>query len=146
MGITFTYDNTEGNFSILPRNTNPGTMLGNENTKWYNIYTEHLNADDAYITAGSLPHPSLQTGSSNLETPTGSIVWIAVQVVRGTTPDHYIGTEITSSNNLQVYAGDAGAASQRYTNGYTFRALQTIVWKTNQSNVDYAEFLAMRVS
>lgn len=147
MGITFTYDNSEGNFSILPINTNPGTMLGNENTKWFNIYTEHLNADDAYITAGSLPHPSLQTGSSNIETPTGSIVWIAVQVSSGTAvPDRYIGTSITSSSNVLIAAGNAGQLSQRYKPGVTFVALQTILWTTDNSGNAISEFLAMRIS
>jgi hypothetical protein len=153
MGITFTYDNTEGNFSILPRNTNPGTMLGNENTKWYNIYTERLNADDAYITAGSLPHPSLQTGSSNIETPTGSIVWIAVQLpVGATAPGSKIGTSITSSDSVPCYAGNVGTSAamqsitQRYRNGYTFCALQSILWETTGDGHPIAHFLAMRIS
>lgn len=153
MGIVFTYDNLEGNFSIIPRNTNPGTMLGNENTKWNNIYTEHLNADDAYITAGSLPHPNLQTGSSNIETPTGSIVWIAVQLpVGATAPGSKIGTSITSSDSVPCYAGNVGTSAamqsitQRYRNGYTFCALQSILWETTGDGHPIAHFLAMRIS
>lgn len=153
MGITFTYDSTEGNFSILPKNTNPGTMLGNENTKWYNIYTKHLNADDAYITAGSLPHPVIQTGSKNIETPTGSIVWIAVQLpVGATAPGSKIGTCITSSDSVPCYAGNVGTSAamqsitQRYKNGYTFCALQSILWETTGDGHPIAHFLAMRIS
>jgi hypothetical protein len=139
-GFRYEWDDEETEFCLMPLAGNTGS-LGAETCRWSKGYFDSID-----INSGYLPRPTKQTGSSGITTKIGSIVMIAVQVVSGTTPDHYIGTDITSSNNLQVYAGDAGAASQRYTNGYTFRALQTIVWKTNQSNVVYAEFLAMRVS
>ena len=147
-GLKFSYDATEGNWSLLPTNTNPGTMLGNENFPFYNIYTKNINAQGVYCSEGLFPHPSLQTGSSNIETPVGSIVWLSVQINDGSTPQNdKIGTQIISSNNTACYAGNIGTSGtiQQYTNGYVFVALQSILWETID-NKPTASFLAMRIS
>lgn len=147
-GLIFRSDATEGNWSLLPTNINPGTMLGNENFPFNNIYTENINAQGVYCVEGLFPHPLLQAGSSNIETPVGSIVWLSVQINDGSTPPNdKIGTQIISSNNTACYAGNIGTSGtiQQYTNGYVFVALQSILWETID-NKPTASFLAMRIS
>ena len=131
----------------MPLAGNTG-CVGAEICRWSKGYFDNID-----FNSGMLPHPSLQTGSSNIETPTGSIVWIAVQLpVGATAPGSKIGTSITSSDSVPCYAGNVGTSAamqsitQRYKNGYTFCALQSILWETTGDGHPIAHFLAMRIS
>jgi hypothetical protein len=111
------------------------------------VTSQNLNTKlGNYVTLDT--HPLLQAGSSNIETPVGSIVWLSVQINDGSTPPNdKIGTQIISSNNTACYAGNIGTSGtiQQYTNGYVFVALQSILWETID-NKPTASFLAMRIS
>ena len=140
-GFRYELDDEEGEYCLMPLSGNTG-CVGAETCRWSKGYFDAID-----FNSGMLPHPRRQTGSTNIETPTGSIVWIAVQVSSGTAvPDRYIGTSITSSSNVLIAAGNAGQISQRYKAGITFVALQTILWTTDNSGNAISEFLAMRIS
>lgn len=146
-GFRYELDDEEGEYCLMPLSGNTG-CVGAETCRWSKGYFDAID-----FNSGMLPHPRLQTGSTNIETPTGSIVWIAVQLpVGATAPGSKIGTSITSSDSVPCYAGNVGTSAamqsitQRYRNGYTFCALQSILWETTGDGHPIAHFLAMRIS
>ena len=137
-GLQISWFEEDGDYYYVVRpNRDNVWELGTSDLQWARLWAVQVSCDRLVGLA-----PTQQSGNTGIQMAVGAYTMLTLTAKNAqSTPDAMFGTEFTLSSTME---GTSGGGAQKFTDGYKFRAMQTIHWDTS-GNDKVATFLAMRV-